>query len=387
MPRETQTGFGVELRPMRNQADALELLVYDFVDEFGVRAIDVVKELSDNKTVTLVNVRINSAGGNVFDGIAIYNALGKHPARIEVDIEGAALSIASLIAMAGDEIRMAENAMLMIHDPSGFAFGGSDDMEKMAEVLDQTKTTLIATYAARTGQDAKQIADWMTDETWFTAQEAVDAGFADTITESKRIAARCDVSQFANVPPDLEAAMLTDKRSTPTPATGKDKTVMATEPTPAPPAPTPAPAAAPAPATLAELKAELPDADSDFLLDVLGKNLTMPAAQKLWMDQLRAQNEARDAELTKLKAEAAKVKPSGSPPISEPALTAPAAGQPRDADAGGDPIEEWEAHVAAQRQQGRSNAAVIRMARRKNPDLYAAYMTAYNEKHGRTFAA
>jgi ATP-dependent Clp protease, protease subunit len=150
----------------------------------------------------LVNLRTNSPGGSVFAGVAIYNTLTRHPARIEVDVDGVAASIASVIAMAGDEIRMASNSLMMIHDPMGFAMGGSRDMRKTADLLDQVKGVIVDTYAKRTGTAAPKVGKMMADETWMTAAEAVNLGFASQITEEQRIAA-CygfDFSKFKHPP-------------------------------------------------------------------------------------------------------------------------------------------------------------------------------------------
>jgi ATP-dependent protease ClpP protease subunit len=141
----------------------------------------------------------------VFDGVAIYNNLKRHPARIEVDVDGIAASIASVIAMAGDEIRMAGNAMMMIHNPYGMAMGSSDDMRKTAELLDQIKTVIVDTYAKRTGEAGGAIAQMMDDETWMTAEEARKNGFSDVTTEEQRIAAAYDFdfSKFKHPPKSL----------------------------------------------------------------------------------------------------------------------------------------------------------------------------------------
>jgi len=134
--------------------------------------------------------------------VAIYNTLKRHPARLEVDVDGIAASIASVIMMAGDEIRMAANAMCMVHNPHGFSMGGSDEMRKTADLLDQIKGTIVDTYAKRTGEQSAVISALMDDETWMTADEARRYGFADVITEEQRIAASYDFdfSKFKHPP-------------------------------------------------------------------------------------------------------------------------------------------------------------------------------------------
>lgn len=146
----------------------------------GLTAKKFRSDLKALGTVSEIVVRINSPGGAVFDGFSIYNALKEHGARIVVRIDGLAASIASVIAMAGDEIVMGEGAMMMIHDPWSIAIGDSDDMRKAAEMLDKVKVGLVDAYEKRTKKKRAQIEDWMAVETWFTAEEAVEEGFADS---------------------------------------------------------------------------------------------------------------------------------------------------------------------------------------------------------------
>jgi ATP-dependent Clp protease, protease subunit len=187
-----------------------EIWLYDQVGEGffgGMSAKQFADELQKMGPVETINLRINSPGGSVFDGLAIYNQLKRHPARLEVDVDGLAASIASVIAMAGDEIRMADNAMMMIHDPHGMSAGDADDMRKTADLLDQVKVSIIDTYAKRTRAKSADLAKWMADETWFGAADAIAAGFADKVTDAQQVAA-CygfDLAQFKNVPQPILA--------------------------------------------------------------------------------------------------------------------------------------------------------------------------------------
>ena len=184
-----------------------ELLIYDDIgrDPFGdgISAKDIADQLISMKGASTINVRINSVGGSVWDAIAIFNSLERHSARIVVDIEGVALSAASIIAMAGDEIRMASNALMMIHNPIGLGIGGAEDMRKTAELLDTCKQTIINTYARKTRQSESQISAWMDAETWFTADEAIAKRFAHKKTPAMKVAAIGDLSRFKNVPQQL----------------------------------------------------------------------------------------------------------------------------------------------------------------------------------------
>jgi ATP-dependent Clp protease protease subunit len=185
-----------------------EIWLYDQVGEGwfgGMSAKTFVAEMQKLGKVDVINLHINSPGGSVFDGVAIYNSLKSHPARIEVDVDSVAASIASVIAMAGDEIRMAQNAMMMIHDPMGVAMGTAEEMRKTAELLDQIKGVIAGTYAKRTGMKDAEVMALMAEETWMSADEALDMGFADTVTEEQKIAACTgfDFSNFKRAPAQL----------------------------------------------------------------------------------------------------------------------------------------------------------------------------------------
>jgi len=161
--------------------------------------IDQLNALKGNK----INLYINSPGGSVFEGNAIYNALKAHKADVFVKIMGLAASISSVIAMSGDNIEMPKNAMMMIHKCSGLAFGNADDMNKMALALSKMDDGITGTYQDRTNMDRSNIEKMMSDETWMTAGEAVEFGFADAITESVDIQAYLDsgiMERFHNVP-------------------------------------------------------------------------------------------------------------------------------------------------------------------------------------------
>jgi ATP-dependent Clp protease, protease subunit len=191
---------------------ATEIAIYDEIGAFGMPAKAFLDELKALGPVTELSVRINSPGGSVFDGLAIYNALKRHEARVTVWIDGIAASIASMIAMAGDEVVMPENAMLMLHDPSGLVMGTASDMRAMAEALDKMKAGLVAAYRYKSGSDDAEIEALMAAETWLSAQEAVALGLADRVDEPVRMAAQFDLSRFRNAPPQL-AAILTSSTS------------------------------------------------------------------------------------------------------------------------------------------------------------------------------
>ena len=186
-------------KSLLNVADG-DIMIFGAIDDWEVTAKgvnDAIKALGERDEIT---VRINSGGGDVFQGMAIYNLLHQHPSRVIVNIEGACLSIATVIAMAGDEIRMASNALFMVHDPRMFAGGGSKDMRKAAELLDKAAEQIRDTYVARTGLDASKVEELMAAETWLSAEEALELGFITEVVEAKKVTAQFDPSVFSSIP-------------------------------------------------------------------------------------------------------------------------------------------------------------------------------------------
>ena len=175
-------------------ATSADLYLYEPIG-FGVSASEFIKQLVGLK-VSTINVHINSPGGSVFDGFAIYNALHAHPASIVVHIDGIAASIASVIAMAGDKILMAENAMMMVHCPSCGADGGADYLRTQADVLDQLETNIANVYAARSGMSPGDAVAMMESETWLTAAECLAKGLCTEVVQGKKMAAHFDAAQF-----------------------------------------------------------------------------------------------------------------------------------------------------------------------------------------------
>lgn len=177
-----------KLFEIRAAADGeVDVYIYDYIDPWGVDADAFVKELATVEAST-INLRINSGGGIVFDGLAIYNALARHPARVVSHIDGLAASAASFVALAGDEVRIAANAFVMVHNAWGFAMGNKHDMMEMAAILSKLDGSLAGMYSRKTGATREEAAAWMdgenaADGTWFDAEEAVAAGLADSIED------------------------------------------------------------------------------------------------------------------------------------------------------------------------------------------------------------
>ena len=146
-------------------ADSAEIMIYEDIGasffEGGVSAKQFAADLKSLGKVRTIDLRLNSNGGDVFDGMAIYQLLVQHPATITTHIDGLAASIASVIAMAGSKIRIAESGFLMIHEAWGMGVGGSDDLRALANLLEVTTATMGDVYAARTRNSAAKIKEWM----------------------------------------------------------------------------------------------------------------------------------------------------------------------------------------------------------------------------------
>ena len=164
--------------------DTAEISIYDEIGYWGVTAKSFSKDLKAlGNNLKQINLHIHSPGGDVFDGIAIYNLLKNHPANVTVYIDGLAASMASVIAMAGNEVIMPENAMMMIHKPWGIQGGDAEDMRKYADLLDKVENTLIPAYASKTGKTPEELAEMLSAETWLNGKECVEQGFADKLAE------------------------------------------------------------------------------------------------------------------------------------------------------------------------------------------------------------
>lgn len=183
-----------------------EILLYeDIGGYFGISASEFVREVKALKNIETINLRINSNGGNVFDGITIYNYLKSHQARIEVDIDGLAASIASIIAMAGDERRIADNAWLMIHDPWVMTVGNAKELRETADKMDGIRDSLLDTYMKVSTLESDKVSKMMEEETWINANDALDWGFVTSLTGEQSIAASVRKDWFKHIPDSLKA--------------------------------------------------------------------------------------------------------------------------------------------------------------------------------------
>lgn len=183
-----------------------EIEIYDEISPWGVDAKSFRSRLKEAKGD--LTVRINSPGGIVTDGVAIYNDLLAYPGRKRIEITGLCASIATIIAMAGDEIAIADNAFFMIHNAWGIALGDHRDMRATADVLSKMSDAMARTYAANAKNlGIRAIKQMMDDETWFTGKEAKEAGFATEILSATQAKAKFDLSNFSNCPEAIAAAI------------------------------------------------------------------------------------------------------------------------------------------------------------------------------------
>lgn len=193
-------------------ADTAEISIYDEIGGWGISAQQFAKDFKAlGNNLKQINLHIHSPGGDVFDGIAIYNLLKNHHANKTVTIDGLAASMASVIAMAGTEIIMPENAMMMIHKPWGVQGGDADDMRKYADLLDKVEDTLIPAYAAKTGKSAEELAEMLAAETWLNGKECVEHGFADKLAEPVKAMAQLQskrLGDYNNMPKAIKDMLM-----------------------------------------------------------------------------------------------------------------------------------------------------------------------------------
>lgn len=200
---------GGAYRVVRNAAgDAAEIYLYGPIGSAGfwgdgseITAARFQADLKSLGAVKKITCRINSEGGDVFDGKTIYTLLVQHVAKVTCCVDGLAASAASFIAMAGDQIDMAEGAFMMIHNAWSMSAGNATDMRKCADLLDMVDASMVDVYAARTKCSADEIRMMMADETWMAAAAALDKGFCDAVTPNKAVAAAVrDATKYRHLP-------------------------------------------------------------------------------------------------------------------------------------------------------------------------------------------
>jgi ATP-dependent Clp endopeptidase proteolytic subunit ClpP len=183
------------------QQDTAEVYIYDVIAWPFIEAQDIVNQVPAE--VKTINLYINSPGGVVWEGIAIYNWLANHGAQINVRVDGQAASMGSIIAMVGNNISIAKSAYFMIHDPWVVMSGNAEDLRKEADLLEKLEDTMAEIYAEKSGKDKAEIRQLMHQETWFNGQESVDFGLAMMIDQDSSTGgqtAAFDLTMFGRAP-------------------------------------------------------------------------------------------------------------------------------------------------------------------------------------------
>ena len=243
-----------------------ELAIYSDIDSMTGFGPQMLRDGLTEAGGGPVTIRLNSEGGNVIDGLACYNILQGYAGEKTVVIDGMALSIASLIACAGDKVQMAENSWFMLHNPHNQIAGDGKDLRGMADLLDGMRDQLANVYTAKSKKPKEEILQLMDAETWLTGPQAKEAGFVDEVTASLAIAAEFDASRFSR-PPTIK--------------THKE---------------------IPMGATFQELKTAFPRARADFIVSCLDKGHTLDKARAEFDEQQAKALEETTKELEETKA-------------------------------------------------------------------------------------
>jgi len=173
-------------------SDRAEVFIYDAIGDWGVSAGNFVRDLR-SITSNTIDLHINSPGGLVFDGVAIYTALKNHNASVTSYVDGIAASAASFVAMAGNEVIVEKPAKMMIHDAQGMTFGGPAEHREMTNLLDELSDTIAEIYADKAGGSTETWRAAMSKTTWYSATKAVEAGLADRVANDNKKAAPEDL--------------------------------------------------------------------------------------------------------------------------------------------------------------------------------------------------
>ncbi len=208
--------------------DSADIAIYNEIGFWGMTAADFKNTLDSLKSVKTLNVSINSPGGDVLDGFAIFNLLRAHDAKKIITVDGLAASISSVIAMAGDEIKMPTASRMMIHNPWVGAAGDSAYLRDMADLLDDLKTTMVAIYKSHaSGLDDKEISKMMDSTTWMSAETAKEKGFIDEIIENLPVKNKVTFGALANVPEEIMAHFRGLQTGTPVDYSKYENAIMA----------------------------------------------------------------------------------------------------------------------------------------------------------------
>lgn len=362
-----------------------EILIYGSIgkswwDEDAVSAKAFVKELDAliKAGPGDVHIRINSPGGNVGDGMAIYNSIRNVKERCYATIEGTAYSMASVIALAGRETRMHDTGQFMVHNPIVSAYGGEKEMESAIKALKVAKTVLVKAYTAKTGKSKAEVEEIMGDTTFMTADEAKEFGFVDAVIEGdelQKVAACFDASAWAayyqgvgELPRGEEAPEQTEEEG----GGGVPETNGAETPEEERVMPK---------LTAKEIREACPGASAEF---VLGQVEACESDENRGIEHvLKAHNTELAAQNATLAAQAQAAQTTQPPAVGVAPGVAPVAASGSNDEPEADPITAWEEAVAAGEAKKLTHAQAIRAVVVGKPELHKAYLVAHNALHGR----
>jgi ATP-dependent protease ClpP protease subunit len=356
----------------------------NFGSERGITAQQVKTLLAKMDQTQELVVRIDSEGGSVFDGLSIYDAFANYPGPKKAVIESTAFSIASYIAMAFDDVEIAENGYVMIHEPASSVDGTASDMTKSAELLAKLDQSMVAAYSKKTGLSELEARSLMQDETFMNASEALTFGFVNRIS-SKAVATRIQPAARHTKMPQRVYASLFGERS------GGEKS----EPTQEKPMSNTQPVAA----SIKEIKAAHPKMKDSFYIKCLERELPLAsvasaAAEELMQENaaLQTQCKAMEEELTALRAKAMEIEIDPEPtvdpavdpnaeadPMVDPNMdptkakarngAKPVARSKSPANGGISATQRWEAAIADAMPAAKTKFKAVAIANRNNPGL------------------
>lgn len=194
---------------------ASEISVYGDIGAYGITAGDFVSKLNDIPKDHEITLRVNSYGGSVTEAFAIFNRLKERGVKVS-KVDGIAASMGSILALSGDQVEMAADSWMVIHNPHGGTSGDFNEMRNASNVLEGMRDQLAAIYAKKSGKTEEEIKAAMAKETWLTAAQAVEFGLADSVGPALNAAAKINLQDFRNVPPEFKAKAEGQKPTAPT---------------------------------------------------------------------------------------------------------------------------------------------------------------------------
>jgi len=341
-------------------------------DGSGITSQQVKTMLAQMDPTEPLTVRIDSEGGSVFDGLSIYEAFASYPGPKKAIVESTAFSIASYIAMAFDEIEIAENGYVMIHEPSSYTEGTSSDLQKTSELLAKLDQSMVSAYSKKTGLSEDEARGLMQEETFMNASEALAMGFVNRINPTKVQTRMSPQAKHEKMPQRVYAALFGAGSGGETREPTKEKPMSDTQ--------------KPVAATIQEIKAAYPKAKAEFVLRMLEANKPMASVAAAAAEELMTENQELQAKLTamteemtalKAKAEGVEVEvmPEEETETEEPPAKATASSGAKPvarAKAGSHSVNataKWDAAVTACLPQAGSKMKAAIMANKKNPGL------------------